>query len=95
MYIKKVATRLHDSVQQLISYSEPVLSLLILSSGNSVLMSTHAACFENENELDIFPPKWDRKEMSHCLVSQILTFMREFKDITTAILTIFQLRLGL
>lgn len=48
-----------------------------------------------KNELDIFPPKWDRKEMSHCLVSQILTFMREFKDITTAILTIFQLRLGL
>lgn len=33
--------------------------------------------------------------MSYCLVSQILTFMREFKDITTAILTIFQLRLGL
>lgn len=35
VYFKKKATRLHDSIQQLISYSEPVLSLLILSSGNS------------------------------------------------------------
>lgn len=33
--LKKKATSLHDSIQQLISYSEPVLSLLILSSGNS------------------------------------------------------------
>lgn len=61
-------------------------------------MSDDAAIFESETELDIFPPKWKRKfkkKMSHCLGFQIMTFKRTFKDSTTAILTIFQLRLSL
>lgn len=60
-------------------------------------MSNDAAIFESETELEIFPPKWKRKfkKMSHCLGFQIMTFKRTFKGSTTAILTIFQLRLSL